>query len=145
MKTVRNMIDSSGRLLFVLFVLVSAFVFAMFQGGKVSWTIFYIILPFIIYTILLFFYPMSEMTVERTIRTPNVQNGEKLIVSLSIKRKSRFPLLYTVASEKWAEPEIVCFGWCKGQSTCLFLDFVKKLNGNMKLKKCPEVSIYFKG
>lgn len=107
MTTVRKMIDISSRLLFVLFVLVSTFVFAMFQGGIVSWTIFYIILPFTIYSLLLFFYPMSRMVVERTIRTPRVQNGEKLIVSLSIKRKDRFPLLYTVASEQWAEPEIV--------------------------------------
>ena len=98
MTTVRKMIDISSRLLFVLFVLVATFVFAMFQGGMVSWTIFYIILPFIIYSLLLFFYPMSKMTVERTIRTPHVQNGEKLIVSLSIKRKGRFPLLYTVVT-----------------------------------------------
>ena len=88
MKTVRKMIDTSSRLLFVLFVLVSAFVFAMFQGGMVSWTIFYIILPFIIYSLSLFFYPMSKMTAERTIRTPHVQNGEKLIVSFTIETKS---------------------------------------------------------
>ena len=82
----------------------------MFQGGTVSWAIFYIILPFVIYSILLFLYPMSEMTVERIIRTPHVQNGEKLIVSLTVKRKSRFPLLYTVVAEKWTGHEIALLG-----------------------------------
>ena len=54
-------VSCSGRFIFVLFVLASAFVFAMFQGGKVSWTIFYILLPFILYSIALFFYPLSGL------------------------------------------------------------------------------------
>ena len=124
-------------LLFVLFVLVSTFVFAMFQGGIVSWTIFYIILPFIIYSLLLFFYPMSKMTVERTIRTPHVQNGEKLIVSLSIKRKGRFPLLYTVASEKWAEPEIVILAGEKLNRLFVF-GFRKEVEWEYEIEKIPR-------
>ena len=78
MKQVRKLVTSSGRFVFVLLVLLSAFVFAMFQGGYVSWTIFYAILPFVFYSIALFFYPLSNLTAERIIRTPNVQNGGKL-------------------------------------------------------------------
>ena len=129
--------DTSSRLLFVLFVLVATFVFAMFQGGMVSWTIFYIILPFIIYSLLLFFYPMSKMTVERTIRTPHVQNGEKLIVSLSIKRKGRFPLLYTVASEKWAEPEIAILAGEKLKRLFVF-GFRKEVEWEYEIEKMPR-------
>ncbi len=137
MTTARKMIGTSSRLLFVLFVLVATFVFAMFQGGMVSWTIFYIILPFTIYSLLLFFYPMSKMTVERTIRTPHVQNGEKLIVSLSIKRKGRFPLLYTVASEKWAEPEIVILA--DGNLKRLFVfGFRKEVEWEYEIEKMPR-------
>lgn len=95
-----------GRFAFILLVLVSAFVYAMFQGGKVSWTIFYMILPFVCYSMLLFFYPLSDLIVERTIRTPNVQKGEQLVVSVTLKRKFRFPLLYTVATEQWAERDV---------------------------------------
>lgn len=137
MTTVRKMIDISSRLLFVLFVLVSTFVFAMFQGGMVSWTIFYIILPFIIYSLLLFFYPMSKMTVERTIRTPHVQNGEKLIVSLSIKRKDRFPLLYTVVSEQWAEPEIVVLAGEKLKRLFVF-GFRQEVEWEYEIEKIPR-------
>lgn len=100
MKNTRRLIRSYSRFIFVLFVLLCAFVFAMFQGGYVSWTIFYAILPFVIYSISLFFYPLSLLTVERVIRTPRVQNGEKLTVIITVKRRFRFPLLYTVVSEK---------------------------------------------
>ena len=137
MTTAKKMIGTSSRLLFVLFVLVATFVFAMFQGGMVSWTIFYIILPFTIYSLLLFFYPMSKMTVERTIRTPHVQNGEKLIVSLSIKRKGRFPLLYTVASEKWAEPEIVLLAGEKLKRLFVF-GFRKEVEWEYEIEKMPR-------
>ncbi len=106
MRKVRKMLDISGRFLFILLVLVVTFTFAMFQGGKVSWTIFYSIVPFVLYSSLLFLYPLSDLTAKRSIRTPNVQNGGKLIVSLTVSRKSRFPLLYTVVTEKWAEREI---------------------------------------
>lgn len=137
MTTVRDMIDISSRLLFVLFVLVSTFVFAMFQGGMVSWTIFYIILPFTIYSLLLFFYPMSKMTVKRTIRTPHVENGEKLIVSLSIKRRGRFPLLYTVASDKWTEPEIVILAGEKLKRLFIF-GFRKEVEWEYEIEKMPR-------
>lgn len=89
-----------GRFIFVLLLLASSFVYAMFQGGNVSWTIFYILLPFACYSILLFFYPLSNLSVERTIHTPNLQKGGKLTVSIKMKRTSHFPLLYTVATER---------------------------------------------
>ncbi|CAM3257795.1 DUF58 domain-containing protein [Filibacter tadaridae] len=105
MKVARTFL-SSGRIFFVLFIAVSAVVFAMFQGGKVSWTIFYVLFPFICYSILLFFYPLVDIKAERTIRTPNVQNGGKLAVSITVYRRIRFPLLYTVVTEQWEEKEI---------------------------------------
>ncbi|MBE1556730.1 DUF58 domain-containing protein [Sporosarcina limicola] len=95
-----------GRVLFIVLILASSFIFAMFQGGGVSWTIFYTLLPFSIYSVALFLYPMSDLSVIRTICTPDVENGGKLIVSLSVRRQSRFPLLYTVVTEKWEEQEI---------------------------------------
>lgn len=106
MRKVKSLLAPYSRFLFVLFVFVSIFFFAMFQGGKVSWTIFYILLPFIIYSITLFFYPLSNMAAERIIHTPNVQYGGKLMVTVTLKRNFRFPLLYIIATEKFADNEI---------------------------------------
>ncbi|NYF26329.1 DUF58 domain-containing protein [Sporosarcina sp. JAI121] len=137
MKTVRKMVDIFGRFLFLLFILIGTFVFAMFQGGMVSWTIFYIISPFVIYSILLFLYPLSGMTVERVIRTPHVQNGEKLIVSLTVKRKDRFPLLYTVVAEKWAEREITVLAGDSLKRLFLF-GFSKEVQWEYEVEQMPR-------
>ena len=104
MKKARKMIGISSRFLFVLFVLVVYICFCNVSGrqGQLDYFLYHIAFCNLFY--LLFFYPLSEMTVERIIRTPHVQNGGKFIVSLTVKRKVRFPLLYTVATEKWAEP-----------------------------------------
>lgn len=101
MQKVRKVVARASRFFFVLVIVISAFVFAMFQGGVVSWTIFYAILPFMIYSIALFFYPLKDISVQRTIRTSTIRNGEKFEVKLLLKRKFRFPLLYTVIEEKW--------------------------------------------
>ena len=103
MKKAYKIIISSLRFVFVLLLLLSAFVFAMFQGGQVSWTIFYMILPFGLYSILLFLYPLSDLAVQRIIQTPSMKKGEKLVVESKLKRNYRFPLLYTVVSDKWRE------------------------------------------
>lgn len=113
MGQVRKLITNFSRFVFVLLALLSAFVFTMFQGGYVSWTIFYAILPFAVYSIALFFYPLSSLTAERIIRTPGVQNGGKFIVTLAVKRNFRFPLLYTVVSDKWREELLVTEGKLK--------------------------------
>lgn len=121
MKRFLNTVASAGRFLFVLLILIGAFVFAMFQGGTVSWTIFYAILPFIIYSIALFLYPLSAFSAKRTLHAKAVQNGEKLSVTVWVKRKFPFPLLYTVIGDEWKNPvkqnvlkrmkTVVVFGW----------------------------------
>ena len=137
MRQVRRLVTSSSRFLFVLFVLLCAFVFAMFQGGSVSWTIFYAILPFILYSIALFFYPLSMLTVERIIRTPSVENGGKLKVGISVKRNFRFPLLYTVVSEKWREEEYLLSIGDKLKKLFLF-GFRKEIEWDYEVERIPR-------
>ncbi len=88
-----------GRLILVLVILLSAFTFAMFQGGFVSWFIFYTLLPFVLYSIVFFFTPISKIEVDRYIETAQVRNGGKLIVTVKLKRPSQFPMLYLLIKE----------------------------------------------
>ncbi|EPD50105.1 DUF58 domain-containing protein [Paenisporosarcina sp. FSL H8-0542] len=88
-----------GRLLFVLFLVIFSFAFAMFQGGFVSWFIFYSIVPFALYSIAFFFSPISKIEIERYIQTAQIRKGGKLIVTVKLKRPSRFPMLYLVVKE----------------------------------------------
>lgn len=84
----------------IVALLVAAFVYAMFQGGFISWFLFYLIVPISIYSLLLFFYPLSKMEVERTIETRKVYSGGKFSATINVKRKDRFPLLYVSFEEK---------------------------------------------
>jgi len=78
----------------ILFLLIVAFVYAMFQGGFVSWFLFYLVVPLFIYSFLLFLYPLSKVEVERTIETRKVYSGGKFSAIVRVKRNNRFPLMY---------------------------------------------------
>ncbi|WP_172373617.1 DUF58 domain-containing protein [Sporosarcina jiandibaonis] len=137
MKRFRKLISIWGRLVFVLLIILAAFVFAMFQGGYVSWAIFYAITPFILYSISLFLYPLRTVTAQRVIRTPSVKNGGKLLVSLTVKRDFPFPLLYTVISEKWRDEDILLV--TKGTMKKLFVfGFQKTEEWQYEIDRMPR-------
>ncbi|MGI2328911.1 DUF58 domain-containing protein [Planococcus sp. YIM B11945] len=96
---IKNFLALWGRLLFVLFILVLTFSFAMFQGGFVSWFIFYMALPFALYSLLLTFYPLQDIQMSRKIHTANIRKGGRFSATIDIRRSFPFPLLYTVLSE----------------------------------------------
>ncbi len=105
MKRIYQSISTIGRLLFVVFIVIGAFVFAMFQGGVVSWTIFYAILPFTLYSLLLFFYPLSGFSAERIVTSTYYQVGDVLKIEVILTRKMPFPLLYMVVHDEWIDGE----------------------------------------
>lgn len=84
----------------ILLLLLVAFMYAMFQGGFVSWFLFYLILPLSLYSLFLFFYPLSTLDAERTIETRKVYSGGKFTATISVKRNNRFPLLFVWFEEK---------------------------------------------
>ncbi|WP_277586091.1 DUF58 domain-containing protein [Psychrobacillus antarcticus] len=84
----------------VLFLLVVAFVYAMFQGGFVSWFLFYLIIPISLYSLLLYMNSLADIVVERIIETRKVQSGGRFSATIRVIRKSRFPLMYVQLEEK---------------------------------------------
>lgn len=90
------------RLFLILLLLAISLSFALMQGGFVSWFIFFMFLPFALYSTLLFFWPF-RFSAERTSIKKQAVQGESLIVETTIKRMFRFPLLYVIAEEKAAE------------------------------------------
>lgn len=106
MKQLKNNTVLWGRIVVVLFLLFLTFSFAMFQGGFVSWFIFYMSLPFIVYSMLLAFYPLQKIEVSRTVHTTQVRKGGDFSATVTIYRKNPFPLLYTVLSEQTHSPSL---------------------------------------
>lgn len=83
-----------------IFILFGIFyVYAMFQGGFVSWFLFYGFLPLLTYMLLFLFYPISSWSVNRSLSKQLVHTGDEVQVELEIKRKIPFPLFYIVIEE----------------------------------------------
>ncbi|HSI67148.1 MAG TPA: DUF58 domain-containing protein [Planococcus sp. (in: firmicutes)] len=100
MKQLKKLLELWGRLMLVLLILIITFSFAMFQGGFVSWFIFYMALPFILYSILLTFYPLQDITLSRSVHTGMIKRGDTFSATVHIHRKTPFPLLYHLLREQ---------------------------------------------
>ncbi len=88
-----------GKFLLLLLLIGVTFSFAMFQGGFVSWFLFYSFLPFALYSVLIFFYPLSEFYVERSFEAHDYKAGDELMVTITLARKVPFPLFYMVLED----------------------------------------------
>ncbi|WP_077624248.1 DUF58 domain-containing protein [Sediminibacillus massiliensis] len=77
--------------------------YAMFQGGFVSWFLFYSFLPIILYLFLLLLYPISNWTVSRKLSKHIVRASENVEAEIHLYRKIPFPLYYCVVEEFFPE------------------------------------------
>lgn len=122
-------------MLFLLIIL--SFSYAMFQGGFVSWFLFYSFLPFAIYCVALSFYPLGEIAITRSLSKTDYNAGEQLKVTVNIKRSRAFPLFYLLIEEQlndslaYAQQE-------KSTKALLFPGFKKELSYEYILKELPR-------
>ncbi|HWO77099.1 MAG TPA: DUF58 domain-containing protein [Bacillus sp. (in: firmicutes)] len=92
-----------GKLFILLFLSAIVFSYAMFQGGFVSWFLFYSFLPFALYSFILVFYPIRDFKVERVISHKERLAGESLPIRLIITRSIPVPLFYLIMEEQVSE------------------------------------------
>ncbi|MFO1442117.1 DUF58 domain-containing protein [Bacillus sp. Bva_UNVM-123] len=86
--------------LIILFLLILiTFSYAMFQGGFVSWFLFYSFLPFALYALIIALYPLGSFSVKRVFLKNEYNAGESLKVTLILTRKTAFPLLFIVIED----------------------------------------------
>lgn len=76
----------------------AAFCYAMFQGGFVSWFLFYAFLPYALYALLFALVPLRA-TAKRTIQQTSLKAGDVLSVDLEIKRTHPFPYVYVMIED----------------------------------------------
>lgn len=84
-------------------LVVAAFVYAMFQGGFVSWFLFYSIIPVLLYTLAVALYPMHSIEVERHVNQDVFTSGATMRVTVTVIRHSRLPLLFLVVDDHLPE------------------------------------------
>ncbi|MEH7181054.1 DUF58 domain-containing protein [Neobacillus vireti] len=91
------------RFVVLLFLIVLTFSYAMFQGGFVSWFLFYSFLPFALYCMALSFYSLNELEITRQLPKTDYNAGEPLKVIVNVKRNSRFPIFYFLIEDQLDE------------------------------------------
>ncbi|MCP3763530.1 DUF58 domain-containing protein [Domibacillus sp. A3M-37] len=132
----------SGGFIFLIGLTILAFSYAMFQGGFVSWFLFYSSLPFIIYAFSLFFYPLS-CTAERMLSKQEFIFNESVRIQLTVVRKSRFPLFYMILEEQ-AE-ESFTLKEKQQQKILLLPGFKKTLQFEYEIDQLPRGEHHFTG
>ncbi|GEL76678.1 DUF58 domain-containing protein [Tenuibacillus multivorans] len=88
------------RFILVLLLLGALFSYAMFQGGFVSWFLFFGFVPILLYSFLMIFYPLSLLKVERHVSRKHMQAGQTLNVNLTIKSPIPFPILFIIVEDQ---------------------------------------------
>jgi uncharacterized protein (DUF58 family) len=79
------------------------FSYAMFQGGFVSWFLFYSFLPFGLYSLAVVFYPLRAMRVERTLNQPQYHVGDTVVATIQIRTPFFFPIMYILLEDEWPQ------------------------------------------
>jgi len=86
---------------FVLFCIFAAtFSYAMFQGGFVSWFLFYSFLPFGLYAVAVLLYPLKKWNVTRDVKLQPRFAGDHLSYDIHITRSSAFPVYMAAVKEE---------------------------------------------
>ena len=95
-KKIRDALKFLGLLVLVLI----SFCFAMIQGGFVSWFIFAAFVPLVLYSSLLFIYPVQKIQVVRELEKNEYIAGETVRVRLKITLPWRFPVPYLIIHDQ---------------------------------------------
>ena len=89
----------SGRLITVILLLAITYCYAMFQGGFVSWFVFFTILPFLLYSILLAVFPIHFKEISRTLSKDRIERGSNVQVTVTFRNTSWFPIVFMMVQE----------------------------------------------
>ncbi|MFT4417213.1 DUF58 domain-containing protein [Fredinandcohnia humi] len=127
MTTLLQYLKSAGKLVNIFLLIVVTFVYAMFQGGFVSWFLFYSFIPFGLYSFFLSLYSLKDFEVRRLTNNTEYVAGERFEATITIKRKIPFPLMYVIAEEllppqlqkceQSKKSKVILFPWFKRNLT----------------------------
>jgi len=137
MNSIKRNIHEAWKFLFMLILLVITFMYAMFQGGFVSWFLFYSFLPIAIYSIVLAVYPIKSMKVERILNQTEYKMGDELIAVIKVTRSIPFPLFYVLVEEILPERFHDC-QFKEEPKGILFPGFKRKFSFHYHLTSIPR-------
>ncbi|WP_253905487.1 DUF58 domain-containing protein [Bacillus sp. THAF10] len=113
------------------------FVYAMFQGGFVSWFLFISFLPFALYACLVLVYPLRDFHITRSINQEKFRSGDRLVGTITIERTIPVPLAYLFVEETLSDQLIFC-QQTKQAKRILFPWFKKTITIQYALDRLPR-------
>ncbi|WP_020060334.1 DUF58 domain-containing protein [Bacillus sp. 123MFChir2] len=137
MKRLLRIIFHAAKLLLIPLCLVSTFVYAMLQGGFVSWFLFYSTIPFGLYSLLLPFYALRDVEVSRITNQKEYVAGEPFISTITIKRKFPFPLFYLVVEDE-LPPHFTSYKQTKANKVILFPGLKRNISFQYVIDTIPR-------
>ncbi|WP_221569131.1 DUF58 domain-containing protein [Alkalihalobacillus sp. TS-13] len=127
----------------IVLLLGSSFSYAMFQGGFVSWFLFYSVLPLVLYTVFILTFRLSRLSVERQINKLNFIAGEKMEVTITITSGLPIPLFFLVVKDEL--PRLMTphaddqgYSYQSGAKALLFPLFKRRITFTYLVKPVPR-------
>ncbi|MGN7478714.1 DUF58 domain-containing protein [Solibacillus silvestris] len=99
MKGIKQFFRHGGRLITVISLLIITYCYAMFQGGFVSWFVFFTILPFLLYSILLAVVPIRFKEISRILSKERIERGSNVQVTVTFRNTSWLPIVFMMVEE----------------------------------------------
>lgn len=121
----------------LLLFMIMTFSYAMFQGGFVSWFLFYSFLPCSFYALCLAFYSLDDFIVERSLTRWEYHADDGLTVKITLKRKRFFPLLFVIVEDCLSESLEKAMPNRKHKAF-LFPGFNKEISYSYRIEKLPR-------
>lgn len=91
--------QTSKRMIVIIGLMVLTFCFAMFQGGFVSWFVFFTVIPFLVYSFILSLVPLRFEEVSRTVRPNYIKRGDHALITVRFRNATKFPLVFLIVKE----------------------------------------------
>jgi uncharacterized protein (DUF58 family) len=137
MKKWRALFEKSKHFLLVSFLMLITFCYAMFQGGFVSWFVFFTVSPFLLYAFIVQLVREDIYRVERKIEPSRVESGQSVNVTISVERKTRFPFAYMLVEELVGSTMLVQ-SKVQEKDAIKFVGFKKVFNWSYTLESLPR-------
>lgn len=137
MRKLVNLLKVLGKIIFLAAGAAVLYAYAMFQGGFVSWFLFYSFLPFLLFSLLFALYPFWNWKIERIIDMHKTyEAGDTVKVQIQLMRKLPFPLYFLIITDTFPAE--------KGEhKLVLYPLFKRKMTVTYELTEIPRGEHFF--
>ncbi|WP_456272615.1 DUF58 domain-containing protein [Bacillus sp. AK031] len=142
MKKKLQLLKVIGKLLLLIVLWAVTLVYALFQGGFVSWFLFYSFVPFALFSLLVSLYPLSDFKVERSFKSTDFKAGDSMEVSIKITRRLPFPLFYLIADDI-VSPSVFYRSNFQKAKSMIYPGFRREIHLRYKIEELPRGEHHF--